>query len=75
MTFSSLNTCGRKENLTWDTLRNPGPGSILAHWGGVMGLLELGEAAHVDGVSVGNTGPGGTVSHEPVRYVRNNTRS
>jgi hypothetical protein len=42
------------QKLAWDTFWNSGPGSVFADRRGVVSLLELREAADVDGVRVGN---------------------
>ena len=43
--------------LTWNAFWNSRPGSIFADRGGVVGLLELREAADVDSVRVGHARP------------------
>ena len=60
--------------LTWDTLGYPGPGPVLADGGGVVRLLELGEALHVDRLAVRHRRPRRAVAHEPVRHVRDHAR-
>ncbi len=61
--------------VTWYALWNPRPSSVLADGRGVVGLLELRQAADVDGVGVGNARPRGPVGHEPVGDVRDDARS
>ena len=63
------------QKLAWDTFWNSGPGSVFADRRGVVSLLELREAADVDGVRVGDARPGSAVGHEPVRDVGHDTRS
>ena len=40
-----------------------------------MGLLELREAVHIDGLAVGDRGAGGAVGHEAVGHVRDHAWS